>query len=46
MEGWIARMNCIVTSGTSLMFAAIKIKHAKSPIALRIIRAHPRSLDS
>jgi hypothetical protein len=36
---WIARVKCIATSGVWLPFAAIKIKHAKRPIALRKISA-------
>jgi hypothetical protein len=39
IENWIARVKCIATSGVWLLFAAIKIRHAKRPIALRKISA-------
>jgi len=39
IENWIARVKCIATSGVWLLFAAIKIKHPKRPIALSKIRA-------
>src|SRR6516162_7522199 len=39
IENWIARVKFIATSGVWLQFAAIKIKHAKRPLALRKISA-------
>jgi hypothetical protein len=39
IENWIARAKCIATSVVWLPVAAIKIKHAKKPNALRKISA-------
>jgi arginine exporter protein ArgO len=39
IENWIARVKCIATSVVWLPCAAIKIKHAKKPNALRKISA-------
>src|SRR5262249_23921502 len=39
IEGRIARVKCIATSGVWLLLAAIKIRHANKPIALRKISA-------
>jgi hypothetical protein len=39
IDNWIARVKCIATSAVWLLVAAIKIKHAKSPSALRKISA-------
>lgn len=39
IEDWIERMKCIAASGVWLPFAAIRITHAKKPMALSEISA-------